>query len=225
MIQEDIEMFQTQSRCIAHEIRNQVSICELYSDIIKKHLEKSSYENPAVENALNCIKKSAQIIGTSLLDLKSLNTLEIKKHDIRTILEEGVRLSKVYICDKDIKITQDINNSAIVEVDGNKFLACIVNIIKNGIEAIEETGQMNISLNIQNSFAHIKISNNGMPIAPEKQKEIFGEGYTTKQKGSGLGLFICKNNLNLQNADLRLNRSDNEITEFEIIIPVKKETV
>lgn len=220
MIKEDIEMFQAQSRCIAHEIRNHVSICELYSDIIKKYLDKESYENPAVENALNCIKKSAQIIGNSLLDLKSLNNISIKRCDLKEILNAGIKLSNVYITDKKIKIKSDIKNTAIVEIDDNKFLACIVNIIKNAIEAINEKGEISISCNIDEKNAYIKISNNGKPISLEKQKEIFTEGFTTKQKGSGLGLFICKNNLKLQNAELRLNKSDLKLTEFEIILPV-----
>lgn len=220
MIKENLEMFQTQSRCIAHEIRNHVSICELYSDIIKKHLDKTAYENPAVENALNCIKKSAQIIGNSLLDLKSLNSLDIKKYDLKAILEEGVKLSKVYIYDKEINISSDFYNTGYAEIDDNKFLACIVNIIKNGIEAIDEKGEIKVSLNIKDNIAFIKISNNGTPISEEKQREIFNEGFTTKQKGSGLGLFICKNNLNAQNADLKLIRSDKTLTEFEITVPV-----
>ena len=53
----------------------------------------------------------------------------------------------------------------------------------------------------------------------EKQQEIFDEGFTTKQTGSGLGLHICKANLEKQNAKLQLNKSDLESTEFEIILP------
>lgn len=214
------ELVYQQSRCIAHEVRNHLSICELYSEIIKKHLDKEGIENPSIDNALNCIKKSLKIMNNSLLDLKSLNNLKQTDYDLRVILEQGIEMSKVYIHDKDIKIDTDINESAYVYIDENKFLACIVNIIKNAIEAIDSKGKIKISLNIKVDFASIKFSNNGTPISKEKQEEIFKEGFTTKETGSGLGLHICVNNLKTQNAELKLIKSNKKETEFEIILPI-----
>lgn len=209
-----------QSRCISHEIRNHLSICELYSQIIRRNLEEEGVENKSVENALNCIGKSLKIMSNSLLDLKSLNNFSFGEYDLRSIIEQGVKLSTVYTHGKIIDITSDLKGTAKVSIDENKFLACIVNIIKNGIEAINKEGKINISLEIGKKEAHIKISNNGDEISKEKQAAIFQEGFTTKSTGSGLGLHICVNNLKAQNAILRLNKSTPEITEFEIIVPL-----
>ena len=211
-----------QSRCVAHEIRNHLSICEIYTQIIKRNLEQEGVENQSIDNALNCISKSLKIMCNSLIDLKSLNNIEQKECDIKAILEEGIKLSSVYIHDKEIKITADIKTNAKVFIDENKFLACIVNIIKNAIEAIDKKGEINVSLEIRSNNVHIKISNNGEPISKERQQSIFEEGYTTKPTGSGLGLHICSDNLKAQDAILRLNKSNAEITEFEIIVPVYK---
>ena len=214
------DLIQQQSRCIAHEMRNHISICELYTQIIKKNLEKEGIENNSIDNALNCINKSLKIMSNNLLDLKSLDNFNLKKCNIKKVLEEGIKLANVYTSEKQISITKNINEDAIVYIDENKFLACIVNIIKNAIEAIEKRGEINISLEINNNNVHIKISNNGNPISPEKQNAIFEEGFTTKQTGSGLGLHICTNNLKAQNAILKLNCSTPQKTEFEIILPI-----
>ena len=140
--------------------------------------------------------------------------------NIKKVLEEGIKLATAYISDKKIKITSNINIDAEVFIDENKFLACIVNIIKNAIEAIKKEGKINVSLEIEGDYIHIKISNDGEPISQEKQKSIFEEGFTTKPTGSGLGLHICANNLKAQNATLKLTKSTTEITEFEIILPI-----
>ena len=216
----ELELFKSQTRCIAHEIRNHLSICELYTQIVKKQLEKDCIENPTLDNALSCIQKSLRIIGNSLLDLKSLNNFSTDRYDLLKLLKNAIELSTVYIQDKNIKINFIEGETAIVKVDENKFLACVVNIIKNGIEAIPVKGEINIKNNIKNGNVHIIISNNGKAISKEKQKQIFNEGFTTKASGSGLGLHICKNNLAAQNAELRLNKSDTKTTEFEIIIPI-----
>lgn len=213
-------LIKEQSRCIAHEMRNHISICELYTQIIKKNLEKEGIQNTSLNNALNCINKSLKIMSNSLLDLKSLDNFNLKKVNIKKVLEEGIKLATAYISDKKIKITSNINIDAEVFIDENKFLACIVNIIKNAIEAIKKEGKINVSLEIEGDYIHIKISNDGEPISQEKQKSIFEEGFTTKPTGSGLGLHICANNLKAQNATLKLTKSTTEITEFEIILPI-----
>lgn len=216
------EIIYEQSRCIAHEMRNHLSICELYTQIIRKNLEKEGIKNSSIENALNCINKSLKIMNNNLLDLKSLNNFSPKICSIKKILEEGIKLSQVYICEKDIKITSDLQTDANVYIDENKFLACIVNIIKNAIEAISNDGEINVSLQLTDDKAHIKISNNGEAISEEKQKAIFEEGFTTKQTGSGLGLHICATNLKAQNAILKLIESTEEKTVFEIVLPLYK---
>ena len=203
-------------------MRNHISICELYTQIIKKNLEKEGIQNTSLNNALNCINKSLKIMSNSLLDLKSLDNFNLKKVNIKKVLEEGIKLATAYISDKKIKITSNINIDAEVFIDENKFLACIVNIIKNAIEAIKKEGKINVSLEIEGDYIHIKISNNGEPISQEKQKSIFEEGFTTKPTGSGLGLHICANNLKAQNATLKLTKSTDENTEFETVLPIYK---
>lgn len=216
------EIIYEQSRCIAHEIRNQISICELYTQIIKKNLEKNGIENQSLNNAVKCITKSLKIMSNNLVDLKSLGNFSPKVLNIKDVLIQSINLSTVYISDKNIEIKTELNKDANVFIDENKFLACIINIIKNATEAIREKGEINISLDTDLEFVYIKISNNGDAISKEKQKEIFNEGFTTKSTGSGLGLFICAKNLKAQNATLKLNQSNTQITEFEIVLPIYK---
>ena len=208
-----------QSRCIAHEIRNHLSICELYTQVIRKNLEKENIHNTSVENALGCIEKSLKIISNSLLDLKSLDNFNPKHCDLKSIIKESIELSKIYASGKEIDFSCIIDKSADIYVDENKFLACLVNIIKNAIEAIENRGKINISTDITKDTAYIKVSNNGKEIPKEKQQLIFEEGFTTKTTGNGLGLYICANNLIMQNAELILNFSTPEMTEFQIVLP------
>lgn len=215
------ENLKLQIRCVSHEIRNHLSICDMYSQIIRKNLEKSNIENPSIENALDCIQKSIQIIGTNLLDLKSLNNTTERIYDFKSIVEKGVELSKAYANeDKNIAFDVFIKNSADIKVDENRFLSCIVNIIKNGIESIEIKGKIEIIAEVKNNFGIIKISNDGKPIPKDKQQTIFNEGYTTKKTGCGLGLCICKKYLQAQDATLELVKSIKGQTQFEIKIPV-----
>ncbi|MBD5401605.1 HAMP domain-containing histidine kinase [bacterium] len=210
---------QKQIRCVSHEIRNHLSICDMYSQILRKNLEKNGIKNSSIDNAIDCIQKSIQIIGSNLLDLKSLNNSKPKIIDFKTIIEKSSELSKAYICEKDIEINTFVKNTALISADENRLLASIVNIIKNGIESIEIKGKIEILAEIKDQTGVIKICNNGKPISKEKQKDIFNEGYSTKKTGCGLGLYICKNYLKDQNATLELTKSGKDQTQFEIRIP------
>ena len=203
-------------RCISHEIRNQVSICELYTKIVKRYLEQKNIQDESIDNAIDCVTRSLKLISNTLLDLRSLDNLDLKRCSIKNILKEGINLSLIYSQDKDIKISLHCDDDYDVCIDENKFLACIVNVIKNAIEAIEEKGEINIDVTSDKSKVSVKISNNGKPI--EKGIDVFKEGLTTKKTGSGLGLAICKENLKMQNGEIRLNKSDKDFTEFEILI-------
>lgn len=212
-----------QIRCVSHEIRNHLSICDMYAQIIRKNLEKSEIKNQSIENALDCIQKSVQIIGTNLLDLKSLNLEKSQIFDFKNTITKSIELSKAYIIDKDIEFDTFIKNTSNILIDENRFVACMVNIIKNGIEAIEIKGKIEIYAEIKDDFGIIKISNNGKPIPKEKQNDIFSYGYTTKKNGCGLGLAICKKYLESQNATIKLTKSNKTQTQFEIKIPTVKD--
>lgn len=221
-MQTDTELLQQQVRCIAHEIRNQVSVCDVYCEIIKKHLEKENIENDSINKALNCIQKSAKMINNSLIDLKSVDNIKPQVCDLRRIIEECSSLAKVYIHDKKINIISNIKEDASIYVDENKFMACIINLIKNAVEAIENKGEIIISSEIKDGNVIISVANDGKAITPAAQRDLFSEGFTTKRTGSGLGLFICKNNLKQQDADLYLVQSTAKKTEFQIKVPALK---
>lgn len=216
------EILKEQSRCIAHEIRNQVSICDVYCEIIKKQLLKDGIKNDSIERAIECIQKSVKMVNNSLIDLKSLDNIKQTVCNTNNLIEQSIKMGRVYIHDKQITISSNLKSDAEIYVDENKFLACMINLIKNAIEAIDTKGEIIVTSDIEKEFAVIRISNNGKPISKTAQKDLFNEGYTTKKTGSGLGLYICQNNLKLQNAELSLVQSTTKKTEFEIKIPIIK---
>ena len=127
-------------------------------------------------------------------------------------------LSKAYLENRNIKLVLDNNIEEEIFVDEILFISTIVNLVKNACEAFDEFEEKNnwikISTKIENDNVVIQVSNNAKAISePEK---IFEEGVTTKSTGSGLGLYICKQNTEEQCGQLNLVKSDNESTVFEL---------
>lgn len=223
-VYKDSDFIQKKSRVIAHEIRNQLSICDLYSEIIRK----SAPRNQKVQNAVNLIQKSLKMANNSLLSLKSDSKLEIVSTPIKQIIDSAVELSQVYLEGKDIEfqIENEINENILT--DSESLVAVLINMVKNATEAfvseiLEENVQtdgkyIKIKTEKEVNTVVISISNNAPGInEPEK---IFNEGFTTKSTGSGLGLWICKKSIEEMNGELELSRSTEDYTEFSIKLSI-----
>jgi len=220
-----LEFISKKSSHVAHEIRNQLSICDLYSNIIQKQLAKVAIKDDDVEkslaNALNCVQKSLKMASNSLFDLKTLSNNTHGILELPELIKTAVELAGVYVNGKDIKICHkncDCEQAQIL-ADEHKFLSVLINLIKNAVESIEEKGEISISTEIGEKFIKIFISNNGKPITKELQEQIYKEGFTTKSTGCGLGLHICKKSMEEQFGQLELKKSDDISTVFEITLP------
>ena len=129
----DSDYTQKKSRVIAHEIRNQLSICDLYTEIIKRYSEEGNIEG--IQNALKSINKALKMANNSLLSLKTEEKSEIQNIDLSEVVENAVELSKVYLLDKniDLQVEKEDNTRALADVE--KLTAVIINLIKNASEA------------------------------------------------------------------------------------------
>lgn len=212
---------QQQIRFIVHEIRNQLSVSDVYCEIIRKHLDKLNIESESIERALSCIQKSTKLIANSLIDLRAINNFNPNYHNINELITESIDLSKVYVYDKNITFSAELCENLRIYIDEKKVLACLINIIKNAIEAIETDGFVNIKTEVTENNLKILISNNGKPISKSDEKEIFQDGFTTKKTGSGIGLYLCKKAFEEHGGTLLLAKSDKKKTVFEITIPLK----
>ena len=221
-----LEFLSAKSSYIAHEMRNLLSICNLYSTIIEKQQNKVVFESEEVKksifNARECIKKSLKMTGNLLLDFKSLKNVDLKEHDLKLLIKTAIELTQIYANEKNIKFANEVEKTTKILADENKLLTVLINLIKNAIESMDDESEnpkeIKIQADMNDDNVKVIISNTGKPISKEIQKNIFDKGFTTKPTGSGLGLIICKKTLEEQFAQLTLKKSDEISTEFEIIL-------
>lgn len=206
-------------RYISHEVKNQLSVCDLYIEIMERYCKKNGITDETILKSVNCIKRAVQIAGNNLLELKSSDVQEIGQYNLQEILEESLQLSKVYGFNKNIDISLNCDTNPMVSVDKNRFQSVIINLVKNACEAFDNRNDkwVKISAEIQNSIARIIVSNNANPI---ENPDIFDAGMTTKENGSGLGLYISRKNMEEMGGTLRLVKSDEIATHFEIMVRV-----
>lgn len=213
----------TDTREISHEVKNQLSICDLYTEIIRKYCAKNEIEEKTISNALDCITRAVKMANNSLLALKSNNTNELKPCSLKEIISSVEDLTKVYFECKNIKYVVENNIEANILIDEDKFSAVLINLVKNAVEAFGIEAEsvrggkyIKIKAEKEGDFAKIRVSNNAGEI--ENPENIFEKGFTTKMTGSGLGLYICKKSIEEQLGQIKLEHTGGDYTEFVIQI-------
>ena len=193
----------------SHEIKNQLSILEINSTLIDKKHENIS--------EVKTINKAIEIIKYNLGEIRNINKEE-EKADIVEIINNVVSLSAENLKAKnnDIVFTDCLNRE--FKVAKEKIQGAVLNIIQNANDAVEND-KIEIILKEENNFVELYIANHGQPIEESVKSEIFNSGFTTKEEGWGIGLYISKKNIEKLGGEIRLNVSNNEKTEFLIKLP------
>ena len=203
---------------ITHEIKNPIAVCKGYLDMFDKE-NQEHYQKyiPILKDEIN---------RTLLLleDFLAMNRVKINKDiiDINLLIEEVIK-SMDMLCKKNhIKIINNIIDDEIyINADYNRLNQVFVNIIKNSIEAMDKTkkGKIEISESITDKKISIIIKDNGKGINKETLCKIKEPFYTTKKKGTGLGVSLSNEIIAAHDGTLDYTSKENEYTKVIITLP------
>lgn len=220
------EMISKKIRLISHEIKNNLSVIDLYSKVIQKRIENPTEETTnSVLKAVDCINRSTNFINTFLFEMKNFQSTKIEEVCLDDIIQNTIELASLKAKDKKVCLNIINSNKDTILADKVKLSNVILNLIYNSIEAIDtnkQDGIIEIRTDRKEDFASIQIKDNGSGIKEENQKSIFNLEFTTKENGNGIGLYISKESMNEQMGDLNLISSNENGTIFEILVPLKK---
>ena len=221
-IEKKYEYISTKTKTISHEIRNHLSVIDLYSKIMEKRLEKVPNKElkDSMLNAVSSIKKSKDSIDVLLNELRTIQGAMLETHCFSKILESAINLVQAKAMEKNIKIEVSNEFQGDIVADENKLLNVMINLLYNAIDAMSDNGLIKIKTEeSEDNMLKIVFTDNGCGIEEDKKDKIFDEGYTSKATGSGLGLYVSKEAMKDQYGDLNLVKSDENGTTFEVTIP------
>ncbi len=173
------------SKETAHQLGTPISSLLAWLEILK---QENTNQNMVVElqkdiYRLNKIADRFSKIGSQPI---------ISNHDIIPIIQNTLTYLKTRSSDK-IKFTlETVKSELIVPLNPPLFEWVIENVSKNAMDAIEGEGEIAISVADNGQFVFVDIRDNGKGIAKSKFKTIFKPGFTTKERGWGLGLSLTK---------------------------------
>ncbi len=231
--EKELESWQKLIRVLTHEIMNSMTpIITLVTTITRLYRNKESGELKGPDGVtLQMIEKT--IKGLDLIETRGQglihfvqnyrNVTRVPKPDFKLLnvkdMFQGIRLLFEDQAEKSgVSLQVDCHPSLFVNADGKLLEQVLINLVKNAIEALEGVpkGEVTMSAQSVTSQVMIEVSDNGKGIPEDLLENIFVPFFTTKEKGSGIGLSLSRQIIRLHGGTMNVTSVPNVRTTFTI---------
>ena len=182
---------------------------------------------------LNSVQNSAEMGYTLLLNLLEWSRLQTgripfkqERIHLKQMVEETFRLLESNAMKKNIEMSLNIPEDITIFADINMLDTTIRNLVSNAIKFTPNGGEISVSSERKDSFIEIAVKDSGVGIEPENLQKIFQIDTkhktfgTNKERGTGLGLILCKEFVEKHKGEINVNSTPNEGSQFFIRLPL-----
>ena len=229
IINERHEAWGSLARKLAHEIKNPLTPIQLSIDRLReKYLGKIIEDKDNFSNYLNTMNKQIKDIEglvNEFSDFARMPKPKMKKVIINNIVNNVINLHELSEPKINFIILSDKSNNYVSGDDG-QLNRVFINLIKNSIESIHEKikknvdfkGKINIDIKDDSDYIYINILDNGVGFDQIDKAKMLVPYYTTKTKGTGLGLAVVTKIISDHNSTIAFN-SVKDGAKVEIVMP------
>jgi PAS domain S-box-containing protein len=208
---------------VAHEIRNPLNTIGTIAQQLNKDFEPN--ENSDEYNQLTQLvyTEVKRINGTiqDFLRFARPEPINPSKFDIDEIMIQLESQYNSFMADKNINFNVVKNWTGIVNWDKKQILQVLMNIIQNAIDSIENGGEINLGISRDSQeIIEINISDTGKGMDESEKQNIFNLYFTTKAKGTGIGLSIVQQIIYEHSGTIDVESKKGKGSKFIISIPV-----
>lgn len=208
-------------RVLTHEIMNTVSPIASLSEALSQSVTSSKSESDLdIKAGLDTIASSSKDLirfVESYRELAGVARPILKALMLNPLIDKVIELTREQCSAVGATCTyRPLTDDILIYADESQISRILINLIKNAIQADAKHIRITAEINDDDQTL-IHVSNDGVPITPESQEQIFIPFFTTKRDGSGIGLSLSRQIMRAHNGLLNLTRSDQESTVFTLI--------
>lgn len=212
----------TLAATVAHELRNPLATMNMAVNNIRRKMQNNLL-NTHLSNIENKISESEQIIN-NLLFYSRLRPPHLEGVDIYGILQECAAAVQSQ-SKKKFSLNVDLNPSrgVSIEADPLQIKEVFNNILDNAYDAIlDGEGRIEVAARDKGNAVEIMVEDNGAGITKKDLDKVFNPFFTTKAKGTGLGLPVCRQIIEMHAGTISLESKEGKGTRAVITLPKKR---
>jgi PAS domain S-box-containing protein len=207
---------------VGHDLRNPLTGIKGATYYLKTKLySKMDEKTREMLELIEADIEYANKIITDLLEYSREVHLELTETNPKTIITETLHLIKV---PKNIQIINRTRKEPKIRIDIEKMARVFHNLVINAIDAMPNGGKLTITSRKTKDAVEFIFKDTGIGMTKETMEKIFTPFFTTKAKGMGLGLPICKRIIEAHGGKITVESAVGEGTTFILTLPIKPET-
>lgn len=211
---------------VAHEIRNPLSSISLntellYDEISNDNGERKSDAENLIQSILNEVD-TLTAISDEYLQFARFPKLETRPASINEVLIELTKFFNKEIVQRCISLKENYApDLPQILLDTKQIKQAFLNILKNSFESMPEGGELSITTRLKDENVEVKITDTGSGINRSDIRRVFDPFYSTKVKGTGLGLALTMKTVEGHGGDINCESTIAKGTTMIISFPVK----
>lgn len=207
-----MNMVGSMAATVAHEIRNPMTTVRGYLQIMGRR-EKYQTDKESFKLMIEEMDRANSII-CEYLSLSREKLANLEKRSLNSIIEALFPLIQADANSSKVYVSLDLTALPELLLDENEIRQLLLNLVRNGIEAMPEGGNLAIHTFQENGSAVLSINDQGSGIPPHILDNLGTPFITTKDTGTGLGLPICYQIAHRHNANIKISTSHEGTTFF-----------
>jgi signal transduction histidine kinase len=214
---------------IAHEIKNPLTPMKLNIQQLQRAKKGSELDDKFLERVTSTLIEQIDNLSNIATEFSNFAKIPTARNQVFNLSGQLQKVIDLFETDSRVKIEFNSNKFGKIEVnaDREQLSRAIINLVKNGIQAIpdEKPGRILIELNRRDHMAIISVSDNGSGIPVDLRDKLFSPSFTTKSSGMGLGLAIVKNIVENFSGTIWFETKIGKGTTFYLEIPIYEEDI
>jgi PAS domain S-box-containing protein len=206
---------------VGHDLRNPLQSIENATYYLNNELPHLQITQKTME-MLQVINDSVDYADKIIRDLQDLSAVKkptLRNNNINTIVKET--LSQVET-QENIELITKLGHLPEIKADKDMIKRVFLNLAINGIQAIKEKGgKLKVSTKKTKESVEITFKDTGIGISKENKEKIFTPFFTTRAKGMGVGLAICKKFVESHGGSIEVESKEGKGSTFTVILPVQ----
>jgi two-component system, sporulation sensor kinase B len=203
---------------VAHEVRNPMTSVRGFLQLMSADDQLDGKHKRYIEISLKELEHAQSVIN-DYLALAKPNDKNPSCIDLSKEIKNTIELMSSYTHIKNVTINASIEDSLHVKGLKDEIKQVLVNILKNGIEAIENSGMINVNAYKAGHFIIMEIEDNGKGMSQNQLKLLGTPFYSTKDKGTGVGLTVSYQIIHSMKGTVQVESIEGKGTKFTIQLP------
>ena len=215
---------------VAHELGNPLNSLNIHLQLMERQARKlKGKERDELQHSIEICRgeiNRLDSIVTQFLRAIRPSRPQLQPENINAIVEEAVRFFSAEIEARDIVVETELRSDLpLLQLDRGQMKQAFYNVIKNSFEAMKRRGILRIRTDMDESHVRVSFIDTGGGMSAETLSHVFEPYYTTKERGTGLGLLIVRRIVREHGGELAIESTEGKGLTLTIRLPFKEQRV